>query len=235
MKIAGFLKTTLLDWEGKVACTIYLAGCDLRCPYCHNRDMVLRPDELEALDIEPILDYIGENSDFLDGVVVSGGEPLLNADLKDLLKRLRSMGMMIKIDTNGTHPDMLDDIVGAGLADMVAMDIKAPLDERYEIAAGTSVNVENIRKSIRIIISSGIDHEFRTTVAPVFIKEADIEDICKAIKGSKRYRLHQFRPNNTLDVSLSVLDPYPESKVLGMAETARKYVRDVKVRGILSV
>lgn len=235
MKIAGFLKTTLLDWEGKVACTIYLAGCDFRCPYCHNRDMVLHPDELEAVDLAMILEYVEENADFLDGAVISGGEPLLNKDLKDLIKQLRKLGLKIKIDTNGSHPDELDDLIGAGLLDMVAMDVKAPLNEQYGITAGSDVNVENIRRSIRIIIDSGIDHEFRTTIAPIFVKEGDIELICKEIKGAKRYRLHQFRPKNTLDESLTVLDPYPESKVMAMVDIARKYIKDVKVRGMLSM
>ena len=105
MKIAGFMKTTLLDWEGKVACTIYLAGCDFRCPYCHNRDLVLRPEEVEEVEESYVLEYIRENTDFLDGVVISGGEPLLNKDLKDLIRKLRKLGMKIKIDTNGNHPD----------------------------------------------------------------------------------------------------------------------------------
>lgn len=235
MRIAGFLKTTLLDWEGMVACTMYLAGCDFRCPYCHNRDMVLRSNELDAVELGPILKYIEENSDFLDGVVISGGEPLLNKDIRELIKKLRGLGMKIKIDTNGNHPDVLDDLIGAGLVDMVAMDIKAPLNEKYRIATDSDMDVENIRRSIRIVMDSGIDYEFRTTVAPVFVKEEDIESICREIKGAKKYRLHQFRPKNTLDESLSVLDPYPESKVLKMAEDARKYVKDVKVRGILSV
>ena len=232
MKIAGFMKTTLLDWEGKVACTIYLAGCDFRCPYCHNRDLVLRPNEVEGIGEGDVLGYIRENTDFLDGVVISGGEPLLNKDLKDLIKKLRKLGMKIKIDTNGNHPDELDDLIGAGLVDFVAMDIKCALNERYNAAADAKVDIERIRRSIRVIIDSGVDHEFRTTVTPIFVKNGDIENICKAITGAKRYRLHQFRPKNTLDPSLSVLDPYPEEKVLEMAEIAKKYVKDVRIRGI---
>jgi len=232
MKIAGFIKTTLLDWEGKVACTIYLAGCDFRCPYCHNRDLVLRPNEIEEVDENYIFEYIDENSDFLDGVVISGGEPLLNSDLISLIKKLRALGMKIKIDTNGNHPDELEDLIGAGMLDFVAMDIKSSLNERYDIVTDTKIDVNNIRRSIHILMNSGIDYEFRTTLAPVFVKESDINAICKEIEGAKRYRLHQFRPKNTLDSSLSVLDPYPESKVLTMAENAKRYVKDVRVRGI---
>jgi len=232
VKIGGFIKTTLLDWEGKVACTIYLTGCDFRCPYCHNRDLVLHPDQVEGVDEKKMLEYIEENSDFLDGVVISGGEALINAGTLPLIKKLRKLGMKIKIDTNGNHPDVLEDLLGAGLVDMVAMDIKTSLNERYNSATGSKVDAENIRRSIDIVMSSAPDYEFRTTVVPIFVKPEDIENICKEIKGAKKYRLHQFRPKNTLDEALSVLDPYPESKVLGMAEIARKYVKDVKIRGI---
>ena len=232
MKIGGFIKTTLLDWEGKVACTIYLTGCDFRCPYCHNRDLVLHPDEVEAVDEEKMLRYIEENADFLDGAVISGGEPLLHAGTLQLIKKLRKLGMKIKIDTNGNHPDVLEDLIGAGLVDMVAMDIKAPLTERYKIVTNSNVNAENVKRSVKVIMNSAPDYEFRTTVVPVLVKPEDIEEICKEIRGAKKYRIHQFRAKNTLDESLSVLDPYPESTVLAMAETARKYVKDVKIRGI---
>ena len=124
MKIVGFIRTTLLDWDGMVACTIYLAECDFRCPYCHNKSIVLNPEEADELDEEKIFNYIQENSDFLDGVVISGGEPTLNKDLPVLIKKLRSMGMKIKLDTNGYHPDVLEDLIGAGYIDKVAMDIR---------------------------------------------------------------------------------------------------------------
>jgi pyruvate formate lyase activating enzyme len=232
MKIAGFVKTTLLDWEGKVACTVYLAGCDFRCPFCHNRDIVLSPDASAGTDENVIMEYVTEHSDFLDGVVISGGEPLINRDLADLIKKLKRLGMRIKLDTNGNNPDELDDLVGAGLVDFVAMDVKCSLNSRYAAAAGSDVDLEKIRRSIRVIIGSGVDHEFRTTVAPIYVKEDDIENICREIRGAKRYRLHQFRPKNTIDPSLSVLDPYPEERLHGMAVIAKKYVSDVRIRGI---
>ncbi|MFA6709827.1 MAG: anaerobic ribonucleoside-triphosphate reductase activating protein [Candidatus Methanomethylophilaceae archaeon] len=233
MKIAGFIRTTLLDWDGYVACTIYLAGCDFRCPYCHNRDLVLHPDTVDEMDPEKIYRYISDNSDFLDGVVISGGEPTLNKELPFLIRQLRSLGMKIKIDTNGNHPEVLDDIIGAGLVDKVAMDIKAPLTkERYSAVAGRDIDPENIRKSIAIIMNSGIDYEFRTTVAPILIKPEDIESICREINGAKRYCIHQFRPKICLDDTLEVLDPYKESVVLEMGETAKRFVKDVKIKGI---
>ncbi|MCL2142782.1 MAG: anaerobic ribonucleoside-triphosphate reductase activating protein [Methanomassiliicoccaceae archaeon] len=232
MKIAGFIKTTLLDWDGMVACTVYLAGCNFRCPYCHNGSIVCDSDEIESIDEESVLNYIEENTDFIDGVVVSGGEPLINADLPEFLKRIRALGVKVKLDTNGSFPGRLDDIIGAGLVDMVAMDVKSSLNERYGAAAGVNADVNDIRKSIGIIIASGIDHEFRTTAVPVFVKDDDIRNITKAVKGCKKYRIHQFRNKRTMDDSLSVLDPYPESKLTEMAETAKEHVNDVKIRGI---
>lgn len=232
MKISGFLKTTLLDWDGKVACTIYLAGCNFRCPYCHNRGLVLNPEEAEDIPLDSILEYVESNSDFLDGVVISGGEPTLNKDLPDLIKKLRGLGMKIKIDTNGTMPDVLDDLIGAGMVDFIAMDVKAPLDGRYSSVTDTTVDVADIRRSIRIIMDSGVDYEFRTTVVPILIKPEGMEDIFREIRGAKRYRLHQFRPKNCLDENLTALDPYPESVLMDMAEKAKAYVRDVRIRGI---
>jgi pyruvate formate lyase activating enzyme len=232
MKIAGFIKTTLLDWDGKVACTVYLAGCNFRCPYCHNGEIVINAESVDSVDENYILGYIEDNSDFIDGVVVSGGEPLMNSDLGSFLKKIKALGVMVKLDTNGAFPERLDDLIGAGLIDMVAMDVKSSLNERYDAAAGVGTDIESIRKSIDIIINSGVDHEFRTTAVPVYVKEDDIRNICGNIKGSKRYRIHQFRNKTTMDDTLSVLDPYPESRIIEMAEIAKEYVKDVKIRGI---
>ena len=232
MKIAGFIKTTLLDWDGMVACTVYLAGCNMRCPYCHNREIVINADSVEGIPEDDILGYIEEHSDFIDAVVVSGGEPLMNRDIDKFLKKLKALGIKVKLDTNGCFPERLNDVIGAGLVDRVAMDVKSSLNDRYNNAAGIDVPLDKIGESIRVIIDSGIDHEFRTTVVPVFVKEEDIEDICRNIKGAKSYRIQQFRNKVTLDDSLSVLDPYPESRLICMAEIAKRYVKDVKIRGI---
>lgn len=231
MKIAGFIKTTLLDWDGMVACTIYLAGCNFRCPYCHNRDIVVNADGVGRIDEDRVLDHIKEHSDFIDGVVVSGGEPLMNADIGKFLERIRALGVKVKVDTNGSFPDRLDDLIGAGLIDMVALDVKSSLNERYSAAAGAEVDVNSIKKSIGVILRSGVDHEFRTTVVPIYVKRDDIRNICENIGNAKRYRIHQFRNKVTLDSSFSVLDPYPESELAAMADIAKEYVKDVKIRG----
>jgi len=230
MRIVGFLKTSLLDWDGKVSAVIYLEGCNFRCPFCHNRDIVL-PGRIEEVPFDRIKEYLVENADFLDGVVISGGEPTLNPDLLSLIKEIRSLGLEVKLDTNGTNPDMLDDLLGAGMLDYVAMDVKAPLDERYSHLSGVDGDPELIRRSIGLIMSSGVDYEFRTTVVPVLIKEDDVEEIARAVKGARKYVLQQFRPNVTLDAKLEALDPYPASRIRAMAETVRPYVRKVIIRG----
>lgn len=232
MKIAGFIKTTLLDWDGMVACTVYLAGCNFRCPYCHNKEIVLNADTVDEINEKDVLTYIENNLDFIDGVVVSGGEPLMDGDIGKFLRKLKALKVKVKIDTNGLFPEVLDDLMGAGLVDAVAMDVKSSLNERYNAVAGTSVDLDKIRKSIEIIINSGIDHEFRTTAVPIYVKEDDIKNICTNIKGANRYRIHQFRNRITMDDTLSVLNPYPESKLMNMAEIAKEYIKDVKVRGI---
>jgi len=232
MKIAGFIKTTLLDWDGMVACTVYLAGCNMRCPYCHNKEIVINTDSVEGIPEDDILNYVNENRDFIDAVVVSGGEPLMNSDVGGFLKKLKALGVKVKVDTNGCYPDRLNDLIGAGLIDRVAMDVKSSLNERYNSAAGIDTPLDKIKESIRVIIDSGVEHEFRTTIVPVIVKEEDIENICRNIKGADAYRIQQFRNKVTLDDSLSVLDPYPESRLVNMAELAKEYVKDVKIRGI---
>ena len=230
MKIVGFLKTSLLDWDGKVSAVIYLEGCNFRCPFCHNKDIVLS-NENEEVPFDMIRGYLEENSDFLDGVVVSGGEPTLNRDLHVLIGEIRDMGLMVKLDTNGTNPDMLDDLLGAGMLDYVAMDVKAPLDERYRNLCGVEGKLEEMGRSIKLIMSSGVDYEFRTTVVPILLKEGEIEEIAKTIEGARKYALQQFRPAVTLDEKLNALEPYPVSRIRAMAEIAKGHVRKVIIRG----
>jgi len=179
-----------------------------------------------------IEEYLSENSDFLDGVVVTGGEATLNEDLPELIRKIRALGLKVKLDTNGTNPDMLEDLIRAGLLDCVAMDVKGPLDEQYSQVCGTKVDVEAIKRSIHLIMTSGIDYEFRTTVVPHYLNAGDIERMASFIGGAKKYALQRFKNDLTLDKRLGQIEPFSESEMLAMAETARKYVRKVIVRGI---
>ncbi|MCG7840958.1 MAG: anaerobic ribonucleoside-triphosphate reductase activating protein, partial [Methanomassiliicoccales archaeon] len=174
-RIVGFAKTSLLDWDGMVATTVYLQGCNLRCPFCHNVDLLSTNAEVNEVPWGSIEEYLLENNDFLDGVVITGGEPTLNEDLPELISRVRALGLKVKLDTNGTNPDMLDDLIKAGLLDFVAMDLKGPLDLKYDQLCGTAVDLVAIKRSINMIMTSGIDYEFRTTVVPHYLDAQDIE------------------------------------------------------------
>jgi len=231
-RIVGFAKTSLLDWDGMIATTVYLQGCNLRCPFCHNPDLVSVNGEVEEAPWEVLEEYLSENNDFLDGVVVTGGEATLNEDLPEMIRRIRSLGLKVKLDTNGTNPGMLEDLLRAGLLDCVAMDVKGPLDQQYSQVCGTEVDLEAIKRSIELIMTSGVDYEFRTTVVPHYLNPGDVERIAAYIGGAKKYALQRFKNDRTLDKRLGQIQPYSEGEMLGMAETARKYVRKVIVRGV---
>ena len=231
-RIVGFAKTSLLDWDGMIATTVYLQGCNLRCPFCHNPDLVSVNGEVEEAPWEVLEEYLCENNDFLDGVVVTGGEATLNEDLPEMIRRIRSLGLKVKLDTNGTNPGMLEDLLRAGLLDCVAMDVKGPLDQQYSQVCGTEVDLEAIKRSIELIMTSGVDYEFRTTVVPHYLNPGDVERIAAYIGGAKKYALQRFKNDRTLDKRLGQIQPYSEGEMLGMAETARKYVRKVIVRGV---
>lgn len=231
MRIVGFIKTSLLDWDGKVVTVLYLPGCNFRCPFCHNVEMVLEPSSFEEVPFSQVEEYVRSNADFLDGVVVTGGEPTLQRDLPQLLRRLKDLGVRVKLDTNGTDPDMLKDVLDAGLVDYVAMDLKAPLDERYDDLAGVRVPIDKIKRSIQLLEDSGIDHEFRTTVVPILLTPQDIEAMAAYIGGTRMYALQQFRPGKTLDPAFQTVRPYSGAVLRAMAEMAGHYVRKVVIRG----
>ncbi|NLI73720.1 MAG: anaerobic ribonucleoside-triphosphate reductase activating protein [Euryarchaeota archaeon] len=231
MKIIGFIKTSLLDWDGHVVASIYLPGCNFRCPFCHNRDAVLNPDIYEEIPWETIKEFIQEHNDFLDGVVITGGEPTIHEDLPDLICQIKALGVKVKLDTNGSNPSMLRDLIAADLIDYVAMDIKAPLNEKYDELTGISAPLEDIKQSIEILEESNIDREYRTTLAPILLKPSDIEAIAAYIGGTKKYAIQQFRPKCTLDPKLESATPMSKSQVKAIAENAKQYVRKVVIRG----
>jgi pyruvate formate lyase activating enzyme len=182
--------------------------------------------------VENVLSAIGRNRGWIDGIVITGGEPTLHKDLDKFIETFRSLGIKVRLDSNGTNPDVLEDMMMRKLIQCVAMDIKAPLhDEKYEEAAGVPTNVSNIRRSIELIMNSGIEYEFRTTVCPTFMDESDVVEIAKTIKGAQRYVLQGFKPNNCLDSRMLNITPYPEETLSQFAESARAYVENCFVRG----
>ncbi len=197
--IKGFIEASFLDWPGRVVSVVFLPSCNLRCPYCHNAGLVLTPDNFEEISIGGILSGIEENAGFIDGVVITGGEPTVSGGLLELLERFRLSGIPVKLDTNGTRPELLGKILESGLVAAVAMDIKAPLtSEEYSVAAGREVDVTAIKESIKLLLNARAEVFFRTTVVPVLHDEDAIRRIKREIPGH-RLILQNFRPDEALD------------------------------------
>lgn len=215
-----------------MASIVFLPSCNLRCPYCHSPHLVQPSSKLEIIPMENILSAIRRNKGWVDGVVITGGEPTLHKNLDELAGLFGSLGIKVRIDSNGTNPDVLADLIKRKLIQCVAMDIKAPLrEEKYEEVVGATINLSNIKRSIELIMNSGIEYEFRTTVCSTFLDESDIVEIARAIKGARRYILQGFKPNNCLNGSMLSVTPYPLEMLKQFAESAKAYVKNCFVRG----
>lgn len=199
MLISGLQKTTLLDYPGKVAATIFTAGCNFNCHFCHNPELV-KPELIKNLDLIPekkVLDFLEKRKKLLDGVCLTGGEPLLQIDLEAFIKKIKDLGLLVKLDTNGTNPKFLKKLIKEKLIDFVAMDIKASWDN-YKKITNRNVNLTDLRKSVKIILDSGLDHEFRTTVLSKFHSIEDLRKIVQQVKGAKVFAIQKFRANSKL-------------------------------------
>ena len=229
MKIYGLQKMTLLDFPGKVACTVFLGGCDFRCPYCHNFELV-NGTAPAVMEEEELMSFLKKRTGLLDGVAVTGGEPCLHRDLPDLLRKVRSLGFQTKLDTNGYHPELLSRILEEGLADYVAMDIKNS-PAKYAMTCGcTGVDLGLVRESIRLIMRFAPDYEFRTTVVKEFHTAEDFREIAEMIAGASKYYIQAFTDRDT--VPCRTLHA-PEREVLEKAvETVKERVSCVELRGI---
>jgi len=227
IKSAGFIKTTLVNYPGKVAAALFLPGCDLRCPYCHNPELVLNTAD-DLVDIEEILAYLEKRRGLLQGVCISGGEPLVHEDLGELAKAIKDMGYLLKIDTNGTFPDRILSLE----PDFIAMDIKT-VPEKYPMLSLVQDPAlpDKIKSSIEIIKKSGIDHEFRTTVAPGIVDMKDIQDICRLIKGARCYVLAGYVPGHTLDPGFTQ-ETYTNQELHQMADIVKAAGIPLKLRNM---
>ncbi|MBO5212446.1 MAG: anaerobic ribonucleoside-triphosphate reductase activating protein [Clostridia bacterium] len=196
MIIGGFQKMTMLDYPGKVACTVFTYGCNLRCPFCHNASLVI--DEAQLFSEEEILSYIEKRKKILDGVCISGGEPLMQKDIFDFMRKIKSMGLLVKLDTNGSYPEKLKEAIELGLVDYVAMDIKNS-KEKYAITTGKkSIDISAFEKSVELLLCGRVEYEFRTTVVKQHHELEDIKSIGKWIKGAEKYFLQDFVDSGNL-------------------------------------
>ncbi|RMF89741.1 MAG: anaerobic ribonucleoside-triphosphate reductase activating protein [Methanobacteriota archaeon] len=233
MNIRGFIDTSFVDWDKRVSCVVFTGGCNLRCGYCYNFGLVLHPEEFDRIPEELVLGFIEEHRDFLDGVCITGGEPTLQPDLEAFCRRVKELGVDVKLDTNGTNPERIEQLLMENLVDYVAMDVKAPLEPAaYSGVAGTSLNggLSDIKRTIEVIIASGIDHEFRTTVVPGVHTREDIEAIAASLKGAKRYYLQKFQPHTRFD-ELNKHPPQSDEEMEELAEAARRHVPETEWRG----
>lgn len=191
MIIGGFQKTTLLDYPGKIACIIFTQGCNLNCPFCHNSSLIPVETKKDLISEDKIFEYLKKRIGILEAVCITGGEPLMQKDIEEFILGVKSFGYKVKLDTNGSNPELLEKLINNGLVDYVAMDIKNT-KSKYEMTSGKKVNFENIKKSIEIIESSKIDYEFRTTLIKEYHNLDDIKEICKMIKKDSKYYLQNF-------------------------------------------
>jgi anaerobic ribonucleoside-triphosphate reductase activating protein len=228
LNIHGLQKMTLLDFPGAVACTVFLGGCDFRCPYCHNAEL-LDPNFPPLMDETELLAFLKKRQGLLDGVCITGGEPLLRQELPTLLGEIRALGYKIKLDTNGAHPAQLRRILDAGLADYVAMDIKNSPERYAETIGRAQFDVAPIRESVRLLMAGDTDYEFRTTVVAELHGEEDIRAIGRWIAGARRYFLQPFTDRET--VPLAGLSAPTQAQLDRFLAIAREFVPETQLRG----
>lgn len=230
MQIHGFQKMTLLDYPGKVAATLFTAGCNLRCPFCHNAPLVTKINLADCLDTDEILAYLKKRQGILDGVCVTGGEPLLSDGIFELLDKLKSLGYSVKLDTNGTFPERLRRAVFGGLVDTVAMDIKNSRERYAETVGMKTFDLAPVEESVEFLKSGAVDFEFRTTVVNELHTEADMTKIGEWICGAPRYYLQRFKDSGNL-ISQGFSEPSIEV-MKKLQEIAKNYVQNVELRGV---
>lgn len=228
--IKGLIEASLIDWPGRLATVVFLPGCNLRCRYCHAKDLVLRGDAMDPISFERIFDYLVAMDGWIDGVVISGGEPTLYTDLPKLAADIKRLGLAVKLDTNGTRPRVLDRLIGEGLVDSISMDVKAPLDAMYFDIAQAVFDLNDIARSIAVLMRSSIEYEFRTTVSPALLSPRDVARIAEAIAGARQYVLQPFNPHVCLDQRMEAQPACPPAYLQDAARLAGAFVKNVTVR-----
>ena len=232
IKIGGLQKVTLLDYPGKAAAAVFTGGCNFKCPFCHNKELVFLPDNYEFFPAERVLEYLEKRRGLLDGVCISGGEPLIQDGLEEFIEAIREMGYLVKLDTNGYYPEKLEEIVHAGLVDYVAMDLKNT-SEKYAETAGLNPEVfqiDRIEKSIEFLMHGNVEYEFRTTVVRELHTKEDLQAMAKRIQGARHYYLQQYQDSG------SVIQPgwtaYDADEMAGLLAAVKAFVPDAELRGV---
>jgi pyruvate formate lyase activating enzyme len=237
LNIKGFVDVSFVDWDKKICSVIFVPGCNFRCPFCHNVNLVLHHDTIESISFPDIEDQLKRQKSWIDGVCITGGEPTLQKSLLDLCQKIKNIDLLVKLDTNGTNPPLLKDLIDRKIVDYIAMDIKSPLTvEKYSKAIGVNAEIwlSKVKQSIQLLMDSDIDYEFRTTIVPVIHDLDDITQICYSIKNCKKFVLQKF----DVTIGKSTINPSFSSVIFSDQEMkkfllkAQEIIPDVKSRGI---
>ena len=230
MIFGGFQKLTLLDYPGRVACTLFTKGCNFRCPFCHNT-LLVEGEGDEKFTAEEVLVYLKKRQGILEGVCISGGEPLMQPEIEEFMRSVKELGYSVKLDTNGSNPDKLKYLVNEGLVDYVAMDVKNSFEKYEETAGVPGLKLDKVKESMAFLLEGTVDYEFRTTVAEGLHTVEDIKTLTQDIVGAKKYFLQNFIDSGNILGDVKTLAPVPESTLKAMLEVARTNVPDAQIRG----
>ena len=224
MIISGLQKLTLLDYPDKIACTVFIGGCNMRCGFCHNWQIATHP--ASAMSTQDFFDFLDSRKSKLTGVCITGGEPLMSKEIEPFIRVIKEKGFSVKLDTNGSYPDKLQHLIDNELVDYVAMDVKNSPD-KYNLTAGIAFRLMEVRRSIEILLSGATDYEFRTTVVKEYHQDVDIHEIGKMLRGAKRYYLQNFIPSANVPTKL---EGFTQEELHSFAQVARQYVPNTEVR-----
>ncbi len=229
MKIYGIEKMSLVDYDGKVSATLFTGKCNFRCGFCHNSPLVIDVDNLQTLDEQEVLSYLKKRKGILDGVCITGGEPTLESGLPSFIEKIKALGYPVKLDTNGTNPDLVKSLFNDNLIDYVAMDIKNDKDNYAKIIGLKTFNTASVEKTVNFLLSNDFDYEFRTTLIDEYHKKENIENICKWINGAKKYAMQKFKPgDNCIAQGLTQVDDDTAKEFLRLAQN---YIPSSFLRG----
>ena len=230
MLIGGFQKCSMIDYPNKLSAIVFTIGCNFKCPYCHNPELVTRTKDCSLIEQSFVLDFLKTRINKLDAIVISGGEPCLQKDLKDFIKQVKELGFLVKLDTNGSFPNVIKDLISDNLIDYIAMDIKSTMPKYSNFFADSKVSESAISESIKIIMQSGIDYEFRTTVCKELLKLKDFEEIGKTLISAKKYYLQKFVSSKHIDETYTNTTTYNDDEFTQIKNILSKYVKQVYIR-----
>ena len=230
MKIGGIQKTSVLDYPDKLSAIIWTTGCNFRCPFCYNKQLVF--NEVETIDEDEILKFLEKRKGELEALSISGGEPLVNDDIFYFVDKVKKLGYLIKIDTNGAFPTRLKNLINRNLVDYISMDVKAPKHKYYQLC-GVDVEISKIEESIEILKNDELDYEFKTTIVPGMLKKDDIIEIAKWLKGSKQYYLQQLKSDSPMILSeLDGTKPYSKEYLIEILNEIKPFYKNCSLRGV---